>query len=324
VPPPRPDPRLLRGLASTPRPRARRAHLDPARRDQGDGLPGRLHPAVPLPRLGPRRRRAPAALARRLTSWITTDPAKLPATRRTLLEHALQRCPELQAAAGHVRSFAALLTAGHDGDLHEHTTRLDYWIAVSGNGGAQTNEVTFTDNSIRQIDATLSGTSTGYFFNSGTNGSLTVKGTTDPQTVQAASSGTAVSAVPVITGTVYFPSAVPVLQATTGSSGFTLLDSTPTLLTWSVPNDGQVHRVIVLGELVVTTTQAGGEVQLVFNDPAGNSRTESMWAGGLGVGANKVNGNCAFMVGPDQTITLEQTSDQTSGSAIAYVDLWGI
>jgi transposase len=70
----------------------------------------------------------PPPSPRRLTSWITTDPAKLPATRRTRLEDALKRCPELQATAGYVRCFAALLTAGHDGDLHEHTTRLDSWI----------------------------------------------------------------------------------------------------------------------------------------------------------------------------------------------------
>ena len=70
----------------------------------------------------------PPPSPRRLTSWITTDPAKLPATRQTRLEHALKHCPELQATAGYVRSFAALLTAGHDGDLHEHTTRLDAWI----------------------------------------------------------------------------------------------------------------------------------------------------------------------------------------------------
>jgi hypothetical protein len=70
----------------------------------------------------------PPPSPRRLTSWITTDPAKLPATRQTRLEHALKHCPELQATAGYVRSFAALLTADHDGDLHEHTTRLDAWI----------------------------------------------------------------------------------------------------------------------------------------------------------------------------------------------------
>lgn len=70
----------------------------------------------------------PPPSPRRLTGWITTDPAGLTPSKQTRLEHALKRCPELQAAADHVRSFAALLTADHDGNLAEHTTRLDAWI----------------------------------------------------------------------------------------------------------------------------------------------------------------------------------------------------
>src|SRR5579875_798554 len=73
--------------------------------------------------------RYPPPSPRRLTSWITSDPDKLTATAHTRLEYALKRCPELTAAAGDVRSFAALLTAGHDGNLDEHTARLHSWIA---------------------------------------------------------------------------------------------------------------------------------------------------------------------------------------------------
>ncbi|MEU6711699.1 ISL3 family transposase [Nonomuraea sp. NPDC046802] len=65
---------------------------------------------------------------RRLTRWITTNPAKLTASQQTRLEHTLKRCPELQAVTDHVRSFAALLTADHDGNLDDHTARLDAWI----------------------------------------------------------------------------------------------------------------------------------------------------------------------------------------------------
>jgi hypothetical protein len=44
------------------------------------------------------------------------------------LEHGLKHCAELQAVAGNVRFFAALLTADHDGNLPEHTARLNSWI----------------------------------------------------------------------------------------------------------------------------------------------------------------------------------------------------
>jgi transposase len=70
----------------------------------------------------------PPPSPRRITRWITTNPAKLTTAQQTRLEHTLKRCPELQAVAGHVRSFAALLTAGHDGNLDAHTAHLDAWI----------------------------------------------------------------------------------------------------------------------------------------------------------------------------------------------------
>src|SRR5258705_280459 len=91
-------------------------------------LPSRTAPASPPPVTAPAGATSPPPSPRRLPSWTTPDPAKPPATRQTRLEHALKHCPELQATAGYVRSFAALLTADHDGDLHEHTTRLDAWI----------------------------------------------------------------------------------------------------------------------------------------------------------------------------------------------------
>lgn len=71
----------------------------------------------------------PPPSPRRLTGWITTDPTRLTATTHMRLEHTLKQCPELQATADHVRSFAALLTADHDGNLDEHTAHLDSWIA---------------------------------------------------------------------------------------------------------------------------------------------------------------------------------------------------
>jgi hypothetical protein len=70
----------------------------------------------------------PPPSPRRLTIWITTNPADLSEFRQTRLDHALKHCPELQAAADHVRAFAALLTADHDGDLAKHTATMDAWI----------------------------------------------------------------------------------------------------------------------------------------------------------------------------------------------------
>jgi transposase len=59
----------------------------------------------------------PPPSPRRLTSWIMTDPASLTSTQRTRLEHTLKHCPQLKAAAAHVRAFAGLLTERRGQDL---------------------------------------------------------------------------------------------------------------------------------------------------------------------------------------------------------------
>jgi transposase len=71
---------------------------------------GAAPPAVPGP-----------PKARELASWILTDPDSLDEDEKTGLARARERCPHLDALAGHVTEFAKILTGRH-GD------RLDNWI----------------------------------------------------------------------------------------------------------------------------------------------------------------------------------------------------
>jgi transposase len=58
------------------------------------------HPAPPAPN---------RATPRRVTTWIMTHPERLSAGNQVRLKHILARCPELEATAGHVSSFAAMM-----------------------------------------------------------------------------------------------------------------------------------------------------------------------------------------------------------------------
>jgi transposase len=73
---------------------------------------GAAPPAVPGP-----------PKARDLARWITADPDNLDDDQKAGLARARQRCPDLDALAGHVTEFAKILTGRH-GD------RLDAWITA--------------------------------------------------------------------------------------------------------------------------------------------------------------------------------------------------
>jgi hypothetical protein len=119
--------------------------------------------------------------------------------------------------------------------------------------------------------------------------------------------------------------ATPVLSqvAATPAAGFALQNATPTILSWTVPNDGNLHQVMVLGELVVTSGQTGGSVTLNFTDPGGTARTRTLYAGGLSAGYQPLPQGTAVTVEAGQTVTVAQGSAQSGGAATAWLTLWG-
>jgi hypothetical protein len=113
------------------------------------------------------------------------------------------------------------------------------------------------------------------------------------------------------------------LLAATPAAGFALQNATPTILTWTAPNDGNLHRVIVVGELIVTSGQTGGAVSLEFTDPGGTARTRTVWAGGLSSGYNNVPVGLLQTVEAGTTVSVVQTSAQSGGAATTWSELWG-
>jgi transposase len=73
---------------------------------------GTAPPAVPGP-----------PKARDLARWITADPGNLDDDEKAKLAEARERCPHLNALAGHVTEFAKILTGRHGG-------HLDAWITA--------------------------------------------------------------------------------------------------------------------------------------------------------------------------------------------------
>jgi hypothetical protein len=114
------------------------------------------------------------------------------------------------------------------------------------------------------------------------------------------------------------------LQATTGPAGYTLVNGTGNILTWTPPNDGQLHRVVVISSLHVTTTEVGGAIRLTYTTPDGTGAGSLSIYGGNTVGPGiAIGANNSPIVQANATVALTQTSALTSGAAVLWAELWG-
>lgn len=112
-------------------------------------------------------------------------------------------------------------------------------------------------------------------------------------------------------------------QATTGAPGFALQNATPTILSWTAPSDGNLHRVQLFGVMHVTSAQTGGNVVLSYKAPDGATGNVTIWGGGFGGGVFQPNINAIVTVQAGSTVTLAQTVAQTAGAAVVFAELWG-
>lgn len=111
------------------------------------------------------------------------------------------------------------------------------------------------------------------------------------------------------------------LQATTGLSGFVPQNAMPTILSWTAPNDGQLHRVLLMAGLTVASAQTGGAIGLMLNFPSSGG-TLTIYPGAQGVGIHTAS-SFFLPVAAGSTVTLAQTSAQTAGTATLWAELWG-
>jgi len=115
------------------------------------------------------------------------------------------------------------------------------------------------------------------------------------------------------------------LLASTPASGTALANGTQTILTWTAPNDGNMHRFALTSVVHVTSAETGGGLQLQWKLPDGTADTNGLYAGGSGTGIQINPGGGVFMqlVEPGTTVNFVQTSALTAGAATVWAELWG-
>jgi hypothetical protein len=110
-------------------------------------------------------------------------------------------------------------------------------------------------------------------------------------------------------------------QATIGSTGYTLVNGTGNILAWTAPNDGNMHRVLVMCSLLVTTTEVGGAIGASLTLPNGTGKVPGLFSGTSGAGLSQ--GTFSYFIQANTSVTVQQTSALTSGAAILWVEIWG-
>jgi len=117
------------------------------------------------------------------------------------------------------------------------------------------------------------------------------------------------------------------LQAATPAAGYPLVNGTGTILSWTTPNDGAQHRIMLFSSILVASTETGGLIQIRWQGPGAtaNQDTQIFAANLTGQTASQPPSNqpTLLVVQPNYTVLLRQASAMTAGSATLYAELWG-
>lgn len=110
------------------------------------------------------------------------------------------------------------------------------------------------------------------------------------------------------------------LQASTGAGGYTLVNGTGNIIAWTAPNDGAMHRVLIMCCLLVTTTEVGGQITANVTLPNGNNKVPGLFSGASGAGLSQ--GSFSYFVEANTNVTVAQGSALASGAAILWAEIW--
>ena len=115
-----------------------------------------------------------------------------------------------------------------------------------------------------------------------------------------------------------------VRQAATPLSGYTLVNGTGNILTWNVPNDGQLHRFTVFASEDVTVATTGGTIAVSFTMPDGTGGAWGVLPGSqASLGFNFSQTSYLVLCQPGTVVTVLQSTALTAGAAKAWAEIWG-
>lgn len=119
--------------------------------------------------------------------------------------------------------------------------------------------------------------------------------------------------------------------ASTGESGYALVNGTGTIISWTAPSDGNLHVFSIFARLIVATGLTGGAIY------AGNGGTiltggtvnsgAFLWAANQGAGdyfltKTTLAGN--GVLGPGEQIYIKQSTAVSAGAGTVFAEIWAL
>jgi hypothetical protein len=114
------------------------------------------------------------------------------------------------------------------------------------------------------------------------------------------------------------------VQAATAAAGYALVNGTGNIITWTAPNDGLLHRAILISIMHVISGETGGQIQVTYTTPDATNQTSQLFAAGNTTGVfNPATGPSLLVIGAGTTVTIKQNSALTAGSSTLWAEIWG-
>lgn len=113
------------------------------------------------------------------------------------------------------------------------------------------------------------------------------------------------------------------LQASTGTAGYALVSGAGTILSWTAPDDGNLHRALVMCAAVVTSAQTGGQVDANWTSPGNVSVGWGIIPPASGTGWNYSLSFPPILVAPGTTLTVTQEA-MSAGAVTVWAEIWGL
>lgn len=111
------------------------------------------------------------------------------------------------------------------------------------------------------------------------------------------------------------------MQAATPVAGYALVNGTGTIISWAVPNDGNLHSAMIISSMNVTVNEVGGQLAVSFTVPDGTAFLSSFLAAAQTTGVKTTSFFGSVKAGT--TVALTQNTALTSGTSVAWAQIWG-